>query len=291
MISILSFFFFLIFSSCSSLSGSPDPAYDLDCHVHVNNNSGGDLKFTPKRSELAYESAGFKRACLLPPTFLKGNNPKCWGTKKCLPDRKWVSSTHAWLAERLKKETPNSIGFCGIDPSYSWWQEELNHCSRLGFKGLKLHTVGAGFDIKTKSNAKTLSKISAYAGGLGMKVLIHSRFKTKEEAKALVQIVKENPSVTFIFAHMLGNHMGLLKNGKVSNAYLEISGAIHWPKTSEEKRKIVETWRAFGIERILFGSDWPVFHPQEALFALQQYPLSKKEVKLILSVNSKELFN
>ena len=44
-------------------------------------------------------------------------------------------------------------------------------------------------------------------------------------------------------------------------------------------------WRKIGMERVLFGSDWPRLHPSEHRAWLDAFPLTAEERALILTGN------
>ena len=73
------------------------------------------------------------------------------------------------------------------------------------------------------------------------------------------------------------------------NIYVETSSLIMWPLVVGEK--IVNVWREFGTDRVLLGSDWPVFHPQGHIHLLENYPLSDDEREKIIKRNGRKLFS
>jgi predicted TIM-barrel fold metal-dependent hydrolase len=50
------------------------------------------------------------------------------------------------------------------------------------------------------------------------------------------------------------------------------------------------TWfRLIGIDRILFGSKWPLFDPQQAIGAIRMLPLTSEEKRKILGENARRV--
>jgi len=47
--------------------------------------------------------------------------------------------------------------------------------------------------------------------------------------------------------------------------------------------------RSVGIEKFIFGSDWPVIHPAETLKAFKMLPLTDNEKNAILFSNAEKL--
>jgi len=73
------------------------------------------------------------------------------------------------------------------------------------------------------------------------------------------------------------------------NVSAEISAIVNVLSTDEEKHQFVSAIRAFGVQRVLFGSDWPAFHPAETLHALRTMGFSEREVRAFTKGNSARL--
>ena len=52
----------------------------------------------------------------------------------------------------------------------------------------------------------------------------------------------------------------------------------------------MELIRGFGAERVLFGTDYPMWHPEEALGRFLSLPLDDAEREMILHLNAEKLF-
>ena len=85
---------------------------------------------------------------------------------------------------------------------------------------------------------------------------------------------------------MLGRNYDLLE--ALPNVYVEISSSII--RLRKESQKVVSTLRGFGIDRVLFGSDWPVVQPSETLLLLGQYGFTSEEIQVIRAGNANRLF-
>ena len=94
-------------------------------------------------------------------------------------------------------------------------------------------------------------------------------------------------SATVIAAHGLAQQAALLPEAP-ANLWIEISGITHAPV--EAGAFFVPAWRAFGIERVLLGSDWPYLSPRDHVALLQQYPLTPEELDAIVHGNGARLF-
>lgn len=265
-----------------------DPKMEgLDCHVHIHP-QGDELVFDGKRVILALEGAGLQRACLISQAYQTEANPACKNKPKPCPiDRGWVQKTNDWTVEQAAL-SPRLISFCSVDINATFASEEIQRCSLKGHRGLKLHTVANGIKLSDKKSWLKVQNLAHVAGSLNLPVLFHSSFQEKTEAVALLKMAEETPKTIFIFGHMLGKHFALLESSPLPNAYIETSVfPIYLEKQADN---IVKAFRGFGIDRVLFGSDWPVFHPSEVLAFLRRYPFTDEELNKILVNNGEKLF-
>jgi predicted TIM-barrel fold metal-dependent hydrolase len=75
---------------------------------------------------------------------------------------------------------------------------------------------------------------------------------------------------------------------RLPNAYIETS--VQPIRGYKEGKEIVAALRTFGIDRVLLGSDWPVYHPAETLAYMKEMPFTEAELNQIIQGNGKRLF-
>ena len=94
-----------------------------------------------------------------------------------------------------------------------------------------------------------------------------------KQLKEAIDLVKKNPDQDFVLDHiakpLIKNKeidnwsMGILEIGSFKNVYCKLSGIIteadwsHWQAKDFDKY-LSEALEAFGTDRLMFGSDWPV---------------------------------
>ena len=90
-----------------------------------------------------------------------------------------------------------------------------------------------------------------------------------------------------IFAHMgftefreFQSLATLRKLGRGGNVWLDVSAIASAYAGSPVAPELVWTLRRHGIDHVLFGSDWPVDSPAEALKAVRALGLTAAEEKL-----------
>lgn len=283
-------FFLFMLSSCSLVVPDYKPKDGIDSLIVVRRQAPSkDLKLDAQRANFALKTSGFKKGAFVPVTFNMQNNPKCLRKKKCNEDMEWITSTHLWLVKESKR-LGGHIPVCGLDPRSRSWKKILKDCFDIGMKAVKIHTVSAKFELKDSKNFNHLVSILKEIEYLRLPVIFHGYFPDqKDEAIKHLELIEKFPKIRFALAHMLGKDLSLLKGKKFSNLYLEVSASIFW--YFDKKEELRKTFYSLGIDRILFGSDWPIFHPSEIMWALSKYEFSKDELAQMTKTNAEQFFN
>lgn len=174
---------------------------------------------------------------------------------------------------------------------------ELERIAALGLRGLKLHPSTQGFDVA----APEVQRVVQRAAQLGLVILFdaYSPFDPGETGK-FVRLALAHPSARLILAHMGGPRFfemvvfGLLKahpNVYRRNVWLELSAVSHMvagsPSLTEQLR---HTCRLVGIDRILFGSDYPVRAPEQAIAEVHALGFDAVEERQLFHDNAAALF-
>ena len=138
-------------------------------------------------------------------------------------------------------------------------------------------------------SCKGFDEILDVAGDYGMVVSIHSPGSALE-LDQMDEMVKKHPDITFIAAHpgnadTFARHLNRMKLSE--NYYLDLSG------TGLFRHGLLRHGiDAFGAERFLYGSDYPVCNP--AMFiggVMLDSLITEEEKKLILAENAKRILS
>lgn len=176
------------------------------------------------------------------------------------------------------------IGFAGIDPRRGKEAiAELERCiEELGFKGVKLWPL-TGFYPDDVQFYPFYERVE----DLGVTILCHTgsgppKTYLKYNRPMYVDTVAVDfPNLKIIMAHM-GDpwfNEAIAVAAKNPNVYVDISGLepVFLRAPFAFCQSLLEAKMSCGIEKILFGSDWPLFSP---LLSLQGYIEGIKEIKL-----------
>jgi len=172
---------------------------------------------------------------------------------------------------------------------------ELKRLKGLGVKMIKLHPITQEFDIEDER----VSRITREAGNLGIVVLIDAyTFFQKNNVEKLIYLAFKNRNTKFIFAHLGGpefqkfGFLGYLRSTNswfADNMWFDISGTVTIFANSPYKDELEWAIKTIGVNRILFGSDFPQFSVNETIKSLNELNLTKEEKKLILYSNANRL--
>lgn len=118
-------------------------------------------------------------------------------------------------------------------------------------------------------------------------VVLHTGDFSYTAPMTMVRMIRLYPEVTFILGHM-GSLAFVLDAIEVAksyrNVYLETSGM---PSTIMLHRAVAEC----GPKRLLFGSDYPYWHPEVERARIESAELDSWVTQLVLGENAARLFN
>ena len=171
--------------------------------------------------------------------------------------------------------------------------DELDRVAKLGAKEVKLHPNTQNFDVSDPDVGTIVEK----CGELNLVVLFDSYkpWDASEMGKFLLLAV-QHPKTKIVLAHMGFSHFReavsfelIRRLGMADNVWFDISAIAPTYAGSPVQPELVWTMRKVGINHIVFGSDWPVYTPAEAVKAVRSLGLTEAEQKQIFHDNAAEL--
>jgi uncharacterized protein len=210
-----------------------------------------------------------------------------WDFVPCANQRSHTKSMNDWAINEARAAPERLFAFCGLPWMSPWAPQEIARCGSEGAKGVKLHQVNSSVSLKDRMVVHALDALFEAAGEAGLPILIHVKMDDASEVRSFFEVAGQHPDTRVIVAHQLAQSLALLSDAP-ENVWIEISGITHAPV--EAGQFFVPVWRNFGIERILFGSDFPGQNPSDHMKMLAAYPLTKEERRAILIDNPKRLW-
>lgn len=199
-----------------------------------------------------------------------------------------VESINRFIAEKVRICDGRLIGLGTLHPDSENQEADIQHIVDLGLHGVKLHPDIQGFKI---DDYRCL-KIYELCEKTGLPILMHtgdSRYDNSNPNR-LLPILDIYTNLTVIGAHFGGWSMwedASKKLAHIPNLYVDCSSSMPW--LSNEKT--VEIIRRYGADRVLFGTDYPMWSPHDELDRFMTLDLTDEERRLILSENAIKLFN
>lgn len=186
----------------------------------------------------------------------------------------------------LSATDPSLIRFGTIHPEFEHPIQEIKRLQSLGLQGIKLHPDFQKFNIDDPSMFPIYEALEG-----NLPILFHigdSRVDYSNPVR-LARILDMFPGLTAIAGHlgayMVWEQLGSNLIGK--NVYLDTSSALMFLKLEEA----VKTIRAHGVDKVLFGTDYPMWSHKTELTRFLSLGLSREENERILSANAMELFH
>lgn len=197
-----------------------------------------------------------------------------------------VQSINNFIAEECSIHN-ELIGFGTLHAFMDEPEKEVDRIISLGLKGIKLHPDSQQFDL----DEPKMDSAYKYIEEMGLPVLFHTgdyRY-SYSHPKRLVNVMEKCPDLTCIAAHFGGWSIFdlALEYLKDQNCFLDISSSMSF-LGSVRSRELIEI---YGADRILFGSDFPMWTPGTELDKYLYLGFSEEVNKKILYNNAIKILN
>ena len=200
---------------------------------------------------------------------------------------KSVPTINTFLAEQCEKH-PEFIGFGTMHHDFEDMEAEVDRAIALGLHGFKLHPDTQ----KVNMDDPRLMRFYEIIEGR-VPLVVHTgdyRFGYSHPSR-LVHVLKTFPNLVVDAAHLGGwsiydvgydiIHEGLADTG---NVFVDASSAFAFTG----RRHMRELIRMWGAERVMFGSDYPMWDPCSELNEMMHCELSDDELEKVLWKNAVE---
>lgn len=195
-----------------------------------------------------------------------------------------VHNINDFVSEQVKLHPQELIGFGALHPDFPGIEAETERIISLGLKGIKLHPDFQHFNV---DDQKAFPIYEAAEGRLP--ILFHvgdSRYDFSSP-KRLYNVMKRFPKLTIIGAHLAGwtkwDEAAELFSGGV--IYADLSSSLY-AMTPEHAAELI---RKIGANRVMFGTDYPMWSAVEELERFRRLPLTAAEQEDILYRNALRL--
>ena len=191
-----------------------------------------------------------------------------------------VDSINHFVMEAARSHPGRIVPFASLHPDTPDLPDVVDALVQAGFCGVKLHPEFQSFNV---DEPRALAMFEALAGRLP--VLLHcGDYRCDNSAPERIKnMLRQVPGLTLICAHLGGWTTW-------EWAAAELIGQDIWVDTSSsiyalDAPTAVGIIRGYGVDRVLFGSDYPMWTPAEEVRRFLALPLTDDEREKILWTN------
>ncbi|MDR1444172.1 MAG: amidohydrolase [Treponema sp.] len=179
---------------------------------------------------------------------------------------------------------PELTGFGTLHPDFEDPEGEIDRLTGLGLRGLKFHSDMQRFNI----DDERMMRIYALAEGK-LPIVFHTgdyRYDYSHPRR-LARVLAAFPRLTVVAAHFGGWSIFdlALEYLKDRFCYFDVSSSIPYLG----RKRAAELIRLYGVERFLFGTDFPMWDPRRCLEDFYELDLRDDERELILHQNAERI--
>lgn len=190
-----------------------------------------------------------------------------------------------FIADTISKNR-NFIGFGTLYPGFPDMDAEVDRMMSIGLRGVKLHPEFQKFSL---DDADVIDIFRVIEGRLP--VLIHMGDENKDTSSPdkLAAILDKFPRLVVIGAHLGGYQMWdeSIRYLVGKNLYFDTSSSLF----KLDGQTAVDIIRRHGVEKVLFGTDYPMWGHAQELKRFDRLSLTEKEREMILYKNAARLFD
>lgn len=199
-----------------------------------------------------------------------------------------VKSINEFIARTVHDGEGRYTGLGTLHPDSSDMRGDVMHLLDLGLKGIKLHPDIQQFPI----DDPRCTSIYELCSEFHLPILMHTGDKRYDYSNPnrLIPTLRRFPELTVIGAHLGGWSIweevsDQLK--EIPNLYYDCSSSFPWIGPEG----VLYCIRKLGTDRVMFGTDYPMWEPKQELDTFFTMGLTEEEKTAILSENAKRIFD
>ena len=196
-----------------------------------------------------------------------------------------VDSINGFILDAWRRYPQRILPFAAMHPALPDPRATAEGVIAAGFRGVKLHPEIQGFDIDAP---EVLDMLAPFEGRLPVLVHCGDYRMDNSSPTRLKRVLRTFPRLTLICAHLGGWQVWRQAAQELpgENIWVDSSSAL-FALSPEEAARIM---RSYGIDRVLYGTDFPMWHPVGELRRFDALPLTDDEREKVLWGNHLALF-
>lgn len=207
-----------------------------------------------------------------------------------------IRRSNDYVLEAVVRYPDRLLGFACVNPELQGAVEEAERCLKAGMKGLG--EIASYLNSSSGDWLESMKPLAELAGKWQVPLLLHTNEpvghsypgKARLPFWELYDLIKTFPDLTFILAHWGGGlwWYELLKRevrDVLRNTYFDTAASpfLYRPELYDYALRIM------GLEKILYGSDYPLLSLSRYLKELDQAGLNGEQQEAILGGNSQRV--
>ncbi len=200
-----------------------------------------------------------------------------------------VERINTFIAAEVAKAPDRFTGLGSAHPDCEDQKAVIEQIKGLGLHGIKIHPDIQGFAI----DDPRMMHVYELCEAEGLVVLMHTgdyRYDFSNPNR-LLPVLKAFPRLTVIGAHFGGwslwdDASAVLAD--IPNLWVDCSSTF--PFAGNDLALGERLIKRYGADRVLFGSDFPMWSPEAELATFMKLELSNEERRMILAENAKRVY-
>lgn len=195
-----------------------------------------------------------------------------------------VEAINDFIAGTVRLHPGRLVGFATMHPGYRSIGAEIDRAVSLGFRGVKIHPDFQKFNLDDR---EAMAIYEAIEGRLP--ILVHCGDNRYEYSKArrMAAVMDRFPKLQVICAHFGGysewEDAAAALAGR--NVLVDTSSSL-FALAPERARELIDL---YGVDSVLFGTDYPMWGPEHELALLSRIGLTAEEREKIMHGNAERL--
>lgn len=200
---------------------------------------------------------------------------------------KQVRSINTFIAAEVAAAKGKLTGLGTLHPDSEDIEGDVAQILELGLNGVKLHPDIQKFAI----DEPRCRKIYELCAGR-LPILLHTGDKRFgfSNPEHLLPVLRDFPDLTVVGAHFGGWSVWEEASERLAglpNLWVDCSSTFY---AISDNDTILKWIRRYGADRVLFGTDYPMWEPEQELERFFTLDLTEEERRLILGENAKTLW-
>lgn len=196
-----------------------------------------------------------------------------------------VDSINDFVMDAWRRYPDRIVPFAAMHPDLPDARATAEGIIERGFRGVKIHPEIQGFKL---DDPAVMDMLAPFEGKIPVLTHCGDYRYDNSSPERVKRVLRAFPKMTLICAHLGGWTVWREAWHRLAgeDIYVDTSSALFALKPGEA----AEIIRAYGVDRALYGTDYPMWLPGDEVARFNRLPLAEDEREKILWTNHLKLF-